>query len=197
MRVNWASQRDTRPDTSNHFHIFVGDLAAEVTPNEPRTLLPATPHLMPHSALTPTSIPRTLYDRQAPAAGASARMCSARKPRTATPCRWMTPCCWPRCSRWAAALTHALFGTSPPAGASVFQENVYCMAATCCDLDHVMLVSCVAPACESMTSLAALEGAHFRVLDIQQRTSPHGVCDDAACTATTRWPYSWLFCNQL
>lgn len=30
VRVNWASQRDTRPDTSNHFHIFVGDLAAEV-----------------------------------------------------------------------------------------------------------------------------------------------------------------------
>lgn len=30
VRVNWASQRDTRPDTSNHFHIFIGDLAAEV-----------------------------------------------------------------------------------------------------------------------------------------------------------------------
>ena len=27
-RVNWAFQKDQREDTSSHFHIFVGDLAA-------------------------------------------------------------------------------------------------------------------------------------------------------------------------
>ena len=31
VRVNWASQRDTRPDTSNHFHIFIGDLVRGLT----------------------------------------------------------------------------------------------------------------------------------------------------------------------
>lgn len=30
IHINWASQRDMRPDTSNHFHVFVGDLATEV-----------------------------------------------------------------------------------------------------------------------------------------------------------------------
>lgn len=30
VRVNWAFQRDSREDTSAHFHIFVGDLSSEV-----------------------------------------------------------------------------------------------------------------------------------------------------------------------
>ena len=31
VRVNWAFQKDQREDTSNHYHIFVGDLGSEVT----------------------------------------------------------------------------------------------------------------------------------------------------------------------
>ena len=30
VRVNWAAQREQKVDTTAHFHIFVGDLAAEV-----------------------------------------------------------------------------------------------------------------------------------------------------------------------
>lgn len=29
--MNWAFQKDQREDTSNHYHIFVGDLGSEVT----------------------------------------------------------------------------------------------------------------------------------------------------------------------
>lgn len=31
MRVNWAFQSHQREDTSNHFHVFVGDLGQDVT----------------------------------------------------------------------------------------------------------------------------------------------------------------------
>lgn len=30
VRVNWAFQKDSREDTSHHFHIFVGDLSSEI-----------------------------------------------------------------------------------------------------------------------------------------------------------------------
>lgn len=30
LRVNWAFQKEQTEDTSAHFHIFVGDLSAEV-----------------------------------------------------------------------------------------------------------------------------------------------------------------------
>ncbi len=62
IRINWASLRDTRPDTSNHFHIFLGDLAAEVTsplPGDPThtSLDPLLLLLLPTlvSCPTPTS----------------------------------------------------------------------------------------------------------------------------------------------